>query len=91
MLFASEDPLNFILACVWSLMLLGSLSLTWYAYILWKKYPDDSISHNIAVYVRQYQQRFIIGFIVGTTIGVMTGVILGMFAGHWFWPVELVR
>lgn len=90
-MFASGDPLNVTLAIVWSIVCLSSFTLTWYAYIRWKEHPNDSLSHNIAVYMRQFKMRFLVGFALGMTIGMMTGVVLGMFAGHWFWPVILER
>lgn len=90
-LFASGDPMNITLAIVWSGVMLWCLALTWYSYFRWRAHPDDSLSHNIAVFMQQYKMRFILGFVFGITIGVMVGVVLGMFAGHWFWPVELER
>lgn len=88
-LLASGDPMNVTLAVVWSALLIGALSLTWYSYLRWKWYPQESLSHDIAMYMKQFQMRFLIGITLGMTIGVMVGFVLGMFAGHWFWPVEL--
>ncbi|HTM53831.1 MAG TPA: hypothetical protein VL175_07355 [Pirellulales bacterium] len=51
-MFASGDPLNVALAIIWSTILLGCLALTWYAYVRWKMSPDDSLSHNIALWLQ---------------------------------------
>lgn len=88
-MIASSDPMNATLTIIWSLLCWSSFLLGVYAYCRWKRHPDESLSHDIAVYMQQYKQRFLIGFVLGITIGIMVGVILGMFAGHWFWPVEL--
>lgn len=86
-IIASGDPTNVVLASVWSFILLFCLWLTWYAYFLWKRNPNSSISHNIAVWAKG--KGMLIGFVLGLLIGVGFGVFLGLFSGHWFWPVEL--
>jgi hypothetical protein len=82
-MIASGDPLNLILASVWTGVLLFCLWLTWYAYARWKRNPGDSLSHRIAARVQQAKVPSLIG------IGIVIGLVVGMFAGHWFWPVQL--
>ncbi len=87
-MIASTDPTNITLACVWSAVLLGSLALTWYAYFRWKAQPNNSLSHNIAIWA--HSQGVLVGFALGLLAGLAVGVVLGIFTGHWFWAVELV-
>lgn len=84
-MLASGDPLNFILACIWSGVLVFCLYLTWYAYVIWKRNPDGSLSQMIA---SRLQGAGVAGLIA---IGIGIGLTLGMFLGHWAWPVEIAR
>lgn len=85
----SSDPLNAILAIIWSVILTGALALTWYAYLRWRLNPNDSLSHCIAEWFRRFQDRMLFGMMIGVLIGFAFGVFTGLFIGHWAWPVEL--
>lgn len=89
MFIASSDPLNFILATVWSVVMFGCGTFAWVAYVWWKCRPYESISQRIAAFGLRQQDNFRIALVIGLMIGNAGGVVLGMFVGHWFWPVEI--
>jgi hypothetical protein len=82
---ASSDPLNFILASVWTLVLAFCLWLTWYAYLRWKRNPDDSLSQRIVARIEEMRSPALV------LCGIVIGLVIGMFVAHWFWPVEVAR
>ncbi len=90
-MLASSDPLNFILATIWSTVLIACIALTWYSYILWRRWPNESISNRIAEWSLANQDKFRLAFLIGMMIGYAFGVIGWFFAGHWFWPTEIIR
>jgi hypothetical protein len=88
-MIASGDPINFILASLWTVILLFCILFAWYAYIRWKRNPDQSLSHYIALWLYSHKERLLVGFILGLIVGITFGFVIGMFTGHWFWPVVL--